>query len=356
MLSASATVGFSFCDSLEKMGHIHLNKCIPKEEERLEKLRKEELIAAETSAVAATANYPTPVAPSVSNVFNFGTVPNGGVQIQPPQQSQLHQLPQSQQQQPSSPSNSICTNPTPSRHSRYGFTPSPPIAPPAQENSQPPHTLASTSLPSTPSSSVPAPTPPPVAAVVPAPTSSQRRSKKDKWSANYVKSRKIENSKYRKRRYLTLVTRHPTPVTRHPPLPTTTTLILNTTRTRTRNLNRTTKPTSSGADVSRNKSTATPLPPRSLPCALRPLPQRNPKRSQSSKPGVQRNLPRNDVAKSSTTSDISFYQEERPLPSPPLPRDQPLHLHRRRRRGGVSVVMMSLLMWRHSSHGIMLLL
>ncbi|KAH7047235.1 hypothetical protein BKA57DRAFT_536946 [Linnemannia elongata] len=201
MLSASATVGFSFCDSLEKMGHIHLNKCIPKEEEKLEKLRKEELIAAETSAVAATANHPTPVAPSVSNVFNFETVPDGGVQIQPPQQSQPHQLPQSQQQQPPSPSNSICTNPTPSRHLGYGSTPSPPIAPPAQEISQPPHTLASTSLPSTPSSSVPAPTPPPVAAVVPAPTSSQRRSKKDKWSANYVKSRKIENSKYRKRRY-----------------------------------------------------------------------------------------------------------------------------------------------------------
>ncbi|KAG0067998.1 hypothetical protein BGZ90_000755, partial [Linnemannia elongata] len=201
MLSASAAVGFSFCDSLEKMGHIHLNECIPKEEEGLEKLRKEELIAAETSAVAATANHPTPVAPSVSNVFNFGTVPNGGVQIQSPQQSQPHQQPQSQQQQSPSSSNSFGTNPTPSRDSGYGSTPSPPIAPPEQEISQPPHTLASTSLPSTPSSSVPAPTPLPVAAVVPAPTSSQRRSKKDKWSANYVKSRKIENSKNRKRRY-----------------------------------------------------------------------------------------------------------------------------------------------------------
>lgn len=197
--SASAVVGFSFCDSLEKLGHMHLNECVPKEEKRLEKLRKEELAAAATSA-AAGANQPAPVAPSVSNVFNFGTVPNG-VPIQPQLQSQPlpQQQPQPQQQQPPISSNSRHTKPTPYRDSGYGSTPSPPTVPPAQANGQPSQTLAPPPLPTT--LSVPAPMPPPAETVAPAPTSSERKSKKDKWFSNSAKSRKVEKSKKRKRQH-----------------------------------------------------------------------------------------------------------------------------------------------------------
>ncbi|KAF9146107.1 hypothetical protein BG015_011697, partial [Linnemannia schmuckeri] len=203
MLSASAAVGFSFCDDLEKMGHTHAHVCIPKEKERLEKLRKEGLGAAAAAAVAAV-NQSAPAsasaAPSVLNVFNFGTVPNGGILIQQPQ-------PQPQQQ-PQRPTKSERPRPILACDSGYGPSPSPSSLTglPAQANAQgaqnlaPPPPPAASSLPSAPASTPsPADAASSTTAATPITTFSEPKHKKDKPSKHVKSHKDSDNEDYQQR-------------------------------------------------------------------------------------------------------------------------------------------------------------